>query len=119
LGALVSPLRRLRRLERYAAKELDRREGQLEESLGVVRQLLDEATRASVTLEEQLLPRELSPPETVMIAARYAGAGPDNEVGGDWYDAITLPDGGLAMVAGDVEGHDLAAAAVMVRYVPP
>jgi hypothetical protein len=113
LGSLVSLLGHLRRVERYASEELDRREGQLERSLRAVRKPLDEATRASATLKEQLLPRQLSPPETVQIAARYAGAGPDKELGGDWYDVIALPDGGLALVIGDVEGHDLAAAAVM------
>jgi serine phosphatase RsbU (regulator of sigma subunit) len=34
-------------------------------------------------------------------------------VGGDWYDVLDLPHGGLALVMGDVEGHDSAAAAIM------
>lgn len=113
VASVLSLLAHLRRVERYASAELDRREGQLQQSLGAVRQLLDDATEASTTLQEQLLPRKLSPPSTVEIAVRYAGAGPDKQIGGEWYDAITLPDGGLALVIGDVEGHDLAAAAVM------
>ncbi|WP_019135865.1 SpoIIE family protein phosphatase [Cellulomonas massiliensis] len=46
------------------------------------------------------------------IDARYepAAAG---EVGGDWYDALELPDGRLALVVGDVAGHGLPAAATM------
>ncbi|MGW3951229.1 PP2C family protein-serine/threonine phosphatase, partial [Streptomyces sp. NPDC004752] len=31
----------------------------------------------------------------------------------DWYDAILLPDGAVAIVIGDVVGHDLQAAAAM------
>ena len=37
------------------------------------------------------------------------------EVGGDWYDAFRLPDGKLAVAAGDVMGKGLTAAAGMGR----
>lgn len=47
------------------------------------------------------------------LAARYAPAPRAAEVGGDWYDAFVLPDGSLALVIGDVMGHDLDAAAQM------
>ena len=55
------------------------------------------------------------PPEVpgLTLAACYRPAGPDAEVGGDWYDAFLLPDGDLAVVIGDVVGHDMAAAASM------
>ncbi len=36
-----------------------------------------------------------------------------NAAGGDFYDAFELADGRLAMVLGDVAGHDVRAAAVM------
>jgi serine phosphatase RsbU (regulator of sigma subunit) len=36
-------------------------------------------------------------------------------VGGDWYDAFALPDGGTMLVIGDVAGHDVAAAATMAE----
>src|SRR3712207_7017301 len=58
-----SVLGHVRHVERYASEELDRREGQLEQSLRAVRQLLDEATRAPATVEEHLLPRQPAPPE--------------------------------------------------------
>ncbi|MCF6524143.1 PP2C family protein-serine/threonine phosphatase [Streptomyces sp. JJ36] len=41
--------------------------------------------------------------------------GATGEVGGDWYDAVLLPDGTLGAVIGDVVGHDLAAAAAMAQ----
>jgi serine phosphatase RsbU (regulator of sigma subunit) len=37
------------------------------------------------------------------------------EIGGDWYDAFRLPDGRLAVAAGDVMGKGLTAAAGMGR----
>lgn len=37
------------------------------------------------------------------------------EVGGDWYDAVLLPDGAIGAIIGDVVGHDLIAAAAMAQ----
>jgi len=55
------------------------------------------------------------PPDVpgLQLAAYYRPAGQDTEVGGDWYDAFLLPGGDLAVVIGDVVGHDMAAAASM------
>ncbi|MFE7766596.1 SpoIIE family protein phosphatase [Streptomyces sp. NPDC057438] len=47
------------------------------------------------------------------LAARYQPAPVGSQVGGDWYDAFELKDGTLALVIGDVVGHDLTAAAGM------
>jgi serine phosphatase RsbU (regulator of sigma subunit) len=35
------------------------------------------------------------------------------QIGGDWYDAFALPDDALALVVGDVAGHDVSAAVGM------
>ncbi|MGO4426363.1 PP2C family protein-serine/threonine phosphatase, partial [Streptomyces sp. MCAF7] len=35
------------------------------------------------------------------------------EVGGDWYDVIPLPNGHVALVIGDVQGHSAGAATIM------
>ncbi|MDN5384904.1 MULTISPECIES: SpoIIE family protein phosphatase [Streptomyces] len=51
----------------------------------------------------------------VQLAARYRPAPAGSQVGGDWYDAFTLRDGALALVIGDVVGHDLTAAAGMAQ----
>lgn len=55
------------------------------------------------------------PPEVpgLQLTACYRPAGQDAEVGGDWYDAFLLPGGDLAVVIGDVVGHDMGAAATM------
>jgi hypothetical protein len=48
----------------------------------------------------------------ISSAARYL-AGPHPQVGGDWYDLFTLPNGAIGVVVGDVTGHDAAAAAAV------
>jgi GAF domain-containing protein/anti-sigma regulatory factor (Ser/Thr protein kinase) len=63
-------------------------------------------------LQEVLMPSALPSAVGVELAARYVPSG-DLEVGGDWYDVLELPYGGLALVMGDVEGHDGPAAAIM------
>ncbi|HEY6737451.1 MAG TPA: PAS domain S-box protein, partial [Actinopolymorphaceae bacterium] len=52
------------------------------------------------------------PPDVpgLAVAARYQPTPAGAEVGGDWYDAFTLPDGTLVLSIGDVAGHDLPAA---------
>lgn len=42
-------------------------------------------------------------------------ASPQAAVGGDWFDALVLPDGSLALVIGDVMGHDVAAVTTMAQ----
>jgi serine phosphatase RsbU (regulator of sigma subunit) len=49
----------------------------------------------------------------LQLAARYRSATGPAEVGGDWYDAVLLPDGRLMVSVGDVIGHDLEAAVTM------
>jgi PAS domain S-box-containing protein len=49
------------------------------------------------------------------IATRYRPANVDREVGGDWYDTFTSPDGSTVVTIGDVMGHDVAAIAAMAQ----
>lgn len=51
----------------------------------------------------------------LQMAARYLPTPQASQVGGDWYDAFLLPDGVVALVIGDVMGHDLKAAAEMAQ----
>ncbi|MET0415311.1 MAG: SpoIIE family protein phosphatase [Actinoplanes sp.] len=64
-------------------------------------------------LQRSMLPEHLPELETFRIAARYDVGVDGNAAGGDFYDAFRLADGRLAMVLGDVAGHDVRAAAVM------
>ena len=49
------------------------------------------------------------------VAARYVPTGGGLVVGGDWFDSIELPSGKLALVIGDVQGHDVHAASLMTQ----
>ena len=66
-------------------------------------------------LQRAVLPERLPEPAALDLAARYLPAGPGVEVGGDWYDAFVLDDGGVGLVIGDVAGHDIAAASSMAQ----
>lgn len=55
----------------------------------------------------------LPQPDDLELAARYVPADDGAQVGGDWYDAFTQPDGATILVIGDVVGHDITAAATM------
>ncbi|SEN04243.1 ATP-binding SpoIIE family protein phosphatase [Actinacidiphila rubida] len=51
----------------------------------------------------------------ISVATRYVPTGGGLVVGGDWYDIINLPDNRLALVIGDVQGHDVHAAGLMAQ----
>jgi serine phosphatase RsbU (regulator of sigma subunit)/anti-sigma regulatory factor (Ser/Thr protein kinase) len=74
--------------------------------------LFDAQLEANLALQHALLPPTLPAVEGIDVAARYR-PGSGNEVGGDWYDVVPLASGWTALVIGDVQGHDLAAAALM------
>ncbi len=69
---------------------------------------------AAGLLERGLQPTRLPALDGVQLAARYVPA-EGRAVGGDWYDAFSLPSGELWLVTGDVAGHGLDAAVVMGR----
>ncbi|GII99820.1 PAS domain-containing protein [Sediminihabitans luteus] len=68
--------------------------------------------RAAEALQRSLLPATLPVVEGWRIEARYQPSD-GGYAGGDWYDAMLLPGGRLAVVVGDVTGHGLAASATM------
>ncbi|MFI5567727.1 SpoIIE family protein phosphatase [Streptomyces sp. NPDC051740] len=71
--------------------------------------------RAVAEAMQRNLLAPLPRPGRLRLAARYQPAPAGSQVGGDWYDAFTLKDGALALVIGDVVGHDLTAAAGMAQ----
>ncbi|WP_370413858.1 PP2C family protein-serine/threonine phosphatase [Streptomyces fradiae] len=72
-----------------------------------------ERARARVaTVAEELLPSRLPRVPGVQLAARHR-TGPRG--GGDWYDALPLPDGALGLAVGSVSGSGPSALAAMGR----
>ena len=70
------------------------------------------------TMQRALLPHELPVVPGLAVGAVYESAA-RVEVGGDVYDYVTLADGRLAVVLGDVTGHGVDATAdmAMAKYV--
>ncbi|MFF7647191.1 SpoIIE family protein phosphatase [Streptomyces canus] len=71
--------------------------------------------RANVALQKRLLPPATTDTPAAETAGFYVPAGGGAEISGDWYDVIPLPSLRVAVVAGDVAGHGLAATATMGR----
>ncbi len=67
----------------------------------------------ALLLQRQLLPHELPEVATLEASHRYIPGAAGIDVGGDWYDIITLPQGRAALVIGDVMGRGVRAAATM------
>jgi PAS domain S-box-containing protein len=102
---------------RFSEKDLGLAE-QLAEQVGSVvsrARAYDRERRISHQLQRSLLPDAIANVDGWDIAARYRPAAQGVEVGGDWYDVIQVSDTLVALVVGDVEGHDLGAAKVMSR----
>lgn len=82
-------------------------------ALAIDNATLYEQRRLAESLQRELLPNLRSVPG-VDLASRYLPASRDT-LGGDWFDAFTLPRGRVAIAVGDVVGHGVAAAAAMAQ----
>lgn len=67
----------------------------------------------AIALQRGMLPRGLPTARGYRLAVQYAPACHGLNVGGDWYDAFTLPDGRIGLSIGDVQGHNIEATAFM------
>ncbi|MEU6233493.1 SpoIIE family protein phosphatase [Kitasatospora sp. NPDC047058] len=63
-------------------------------------------------LQNALLPHRLPDLPGIRTTGRYLPGTSGMDIGGDWYDVIPTGDG-VALVVGDVEGHNIAAAGTM------
>ncbi|WP_326596873.1 PP2C family protein-serine/threonine phosphatase [Streptomyces brevispora] len=70
-------------------------------------------TELAEVSQREMLPSSLPALPGLQTAARYTPARSGLDIGGDWYDGFRLPDGSLAFAIGDVQGHDVEAAAFM------
>ncbi|MEU7165731.1 PP2C family protein-serine/threonine phosphatase [Streptomyces morookaense] len=73
---------------------------------------LTHAREAVATLHEELLPSRLPRVPGIRLAVRHR-TGPGG--GGDWYDALPLPEGALGIAVGGISGSGPGAVAAMGR----
>ena len=74
--------------------------------------LYEERASVAHALQASLLPPTLPVVAGLEFGARYAAAGEGNDVGGDFYDVFSLPQGGFGLAIGDVCGKGAEAAAI-------
>ena len=75
--------------------------------------LYERERRIAGELQRSLLPKGLPRVPGVELDARYLPGENGMTVGGDWYDALALPSGRIAVAIGDVVGRGISAASTM------
>jgi serine phosphatase RsbU (regulator of sigma subunit) len=80
--------------------------------------------RLAVELQEAVLPPWRGTlrlphdgPETLDLAARHLPSTSSDLIGGDWYDALELPDGQTLLSVGDLTGHGVAVTSGMATLL--
>jgi serine phosphatase RsbU (regulator of sigma subunit)/PAS domain-containing protein len=80
--------------------------------------------RVAVELQEAVLPPWRGSlrlphkgPETLDLAARHLPSTTSDLIGGDWYDALELPDGQTLLSVGDLTGHGVAVTSGMATLL--
>jgi PAS domain-containing protein len=119
MWAVLRDVSELRRSERAVRESRD--------SLQRQRLLARTERRLAVELHEAVLPpwRGSSPVAhrgrlagpALDTAAHYFPSANSALIGGDWYDALELPDGGTLLSVGDLTGHGVAATSGMAMVL--
>jgi anti-sigma regulatory factor (Ser/Thr protein kinase) len=79
----------------------------------VARETAAREHRIAEALQRSLLPPVTVESDYLEVATYYQAGVEGTSVGGDWYDAIDLGGGRVALIVGDVVGRGIAAASVM------
>ncbi len=93
------------------ANNLDRLVDRRTEQLKTVNQKLMEDLIYARDIQRAMLPLNLPSNETVGFCARYF---PAESVGGDFYNVFKLDENNIGMYIGDVAGHGVSAAMLMI-----
>jgi serine phosphatase RsbU (regulator of sigma subunit)/anti-sigma regulatory factor (Ser/Thr protein kinase) len=80
--------------------------------LGQLADQYEHERRVATRLQAAAMPQDLALPG-VEFNGVYSAGSQDATVGGDWYDALRLPDGRIVLTIGDVAGSGLEAAVTM------
>ncbi|MEU6985745.1 SpoIIE family protein phosphatase [Streptomyces sp. NPDC046324] len=110
----VSELRRSERAVRESRDSLQRR-----------RHIERTERRVAVELQEAVLPpwrgslrfAHGGPGAPLDVAGHYLPAASTGLIGGDWYDALALPDGDALLTVGDLTGHGVSATSSMAMLL--
>lgn len=97
----------------YDGDELLARLGSLTSRAREHAQLQRSQVELAIALQRGMLPAQMPTAPRYHLAVRYVPAHHGLNVGGDWYDAFHLPDGRIGLSIGDVQGHNIEAAAFM------
>lgn len=116
MWAVLRDVSRLRRSEHLV--------GRTQDTMRHREQMARAEHRMAVELQEAVLPSwrgSLPIPgrgaSGLDIAARYLPSGASELIGGDWYDALPLPDGRTLLTVGDLTGHGLPATSAMAMLL--
>ncbi|MFD0147185.1 MULTISPECIES: PP2C family protein-serine/threonine phosphatase [unclassified Streptomyces] len=110
----VSELRRSERAVRESRDSLQRR-----------RHIERTERRVAVEFQEAVLPpwrgslrfAHGGPGAPLDVAGHYLPAASTGLIGGDWYDALALPDGDALLTVGDLTGHGVSATSSMAMLL--
>ncbi len=103
-------LRTMRRLADQSRRTEDQRR-----TASDLRVAYEAEKRIADTLQEAVFQRALPAVPSMRFSGVYVPATSEARVGGDWYDALELPNGRVMFTIGDVTGHGLDAAVNMSR----
>ncbi|MEU8759014.1 SpoIIE family protein phosphatase [Streptomyces sp. NPDC048659] len=116
MWAVLRDVSELRRSERAVRESRD--------SLQRHRQIEHTERRVAVELQEAVLPPWRGSlrfahggPAPLDVAGHYLPAASTGLIGGDWYDALALPDGDALLTVGDLTGHGVAATSSMAMLL--
>lgn len=85
----------------------------VEERMDEVAEDYQRVSQVVTAMQDALLPTDLPVLPGVEVAARYLLQENLSSSGGDWFDAIPLGDGRVALVVGDVVGSGVLASSIM------
>jgi serine phosphatase RsbU (regulator of sigma subunit) len=99
-------------------ERLQRRRDHAESLASENAELYNEQRSVAQTLQHSLLPESLPAVPGLEFSTRYVAGVEGIDVGGDWYDVMSIDDGRIVFVVGDVSGRGLRAATTMaeLRY---
>ncbi|MFE3522647.1 PP2C family protein-serine/threonine phosphatase [Streptomyces sp. NPDC059161] len=116
MWAVLRDVSELRRSQRAVRESRD--------SLQHERRIAQTEHRLAVELQEAVLPPWRGSlrlphggPGALDIAAHYLPSASSALIGGDWYDALELPDGSSLLTVGDLTGHGVTATGAMAMLL--